>query len=444
MSDPGSLTVVIRRKRGRPPTNPTTPLARFLTSRMSALGLSRQDFATRLGTTTSTVSRLLNGQTTAARGITESRICKALELTGMNRREFLRLARAATAFTMAASVATLKHRHMDLDLVDDRVAELYQLMRHGEAEMVLRHAQRWHDQLAGASLSPTDPRAAAAKVRVGLVLGAAQEVVLPWYRRAPMIIRTYERTAQEAIYPFALETVAYQYAQILERLAPLYRELGNFTQSVAYFDDALAFLSTGQPPQAGYNHRVLLADHVGLNVDDVEALRSGLLRNRAHIWAVQGNEMLWRQDIQAAYRLAERAAPERRTVLVGLIQYSEGEGYKRLAYARRLAQADDLRARYARQALAAFDRERPHRAGQWYSHDLLARVAEAQCLVWLDPNEAILQAERLRETAGRISPGMLDKIARTITHARLRLTARRNESAPVLSLDHLTPASTTA
>lgn len=419
MPDLPRHTVVVRRHRGRPPHAPTTPLGSFLLDQMRTAGVCRTELARRLAISTTTLSRLLRGQTTGARRVTESAMCEALGLTGVKRREFLRLARQAGALALAAGVMTpaqTKYAGLDLDLVDDRVAELNRLVELGEVEMVMAHARRWYEQLASSRLAPTDRRGAEAKLRVGLVLGAAQEAALPWFQRAPAVLRTYQRVEEEAIIPLPLDAFALQYAQLLERMAPVYRELGAYDQSLRRYEDGLHYARDARNP----------------------ARRVDLYRNRAHVWAVRGDEPRWRHDLDAARAIAERATPDCRDVLLGLVLYSEGEGYKRLAFHQRAASDPRQQAHYAQRALASLAGAKTRAGGQRAAHLLLLEVAEAQCLVWLDPHETLRRGQQLAGAIERFMPGMMRKLDRTIQHAERRLAASRSDGAPLFNLDHPT------
>jgi hypothetical protein len=278
----------------------------------------------------------------------------------------------------------------------------------------MEHAQRWYDRLALLGVPASDERLADAKARVGLLLGAAQEAAIPWYRRARVTITTYSRVEADAVFPFPLQRRAHVSARLLERRAPLYREIGDLQRSAAQFDDALYW--------------------VGWTEDD--ALRVTVYRARAHVWAVQGDERRWRLDLDAACRYAERMRGPQREVMRGLVVYAEAEGLKRLAYHPRMARDERGRLAYAQQALDCFVRARHLAETEWYAHAVLAGVSEAQCLVWVDPEEAARRAAVMRAETVQIYPSLAQKVERTLGFAEFRLRQPRGADPLVFNLMH--------
>jgi hypothetical protein len=58
---------------------------------------------------------------------------------------------------------------------------------------------------------------------------------------------------------------------------------------------------------------------------------------------------------------------------------------------------------------------------QWAGHAILSGVAEAQCLILIDPEESMRRAKSLQMEAQRIYPAIVQKIDRTINIAQHRL-----------------------
>jgi hypothetical protein len=103
-----------------------------------------------------------------------------------------------------------------------------------------------------------------------------------------------------------------------------------------------------------------------------------------------------------------------------LIVYSWSEGYKRLASQPHLLSR--ARQQYLQEAQCAvrtgeavFQRSLP-----WRGYALLARIAEAQCLVWSEPEEALARAKELRTEAQTVYPALMVKIDRAAEAARRR------------------------
>jgi hypothetical protein len=169
-----------------------------------------------------------------------------------------------------------------------------------------------------------------------------------------------------------------------------------------------------------------------------------LARNRAHIWAVQGLGRQWQGDLEQSQREIAAFEGLASTHLVSLVDYYLGEGYKRLAYATRGDLATSTRRRYAQYARDYFHRWAQVAEAAWpdlvygatvSGHPLLTSVSAAQCLVWLDAHEALVELGKVREEAVQRFPALVSKIDLAADFARDLLRRRHSEGPPVFNLD---------
>lgn len=404
-------------RRGRRPLTPTTKLGVWLQQQLDLIPLTRAEFAKRLYVSPSTVGRLLNGDTRVVQKVSVESICEALRLEEIDRRVFLQLVATATtetfAFATGAQAPTMKKQKIDLDLADDHAEALHRLRDRGDAQYVMQSAHRWYEKLYREQPTAKDTRYASTQIRFGILLGAAQESGLSWSRRGPIAIRTYKHVEEAVIYRYNLNTFRQEYANLLSHSAPLYREIGKYEEGIQEFNDALYWVE---------------------RVDD-PLLRANLLRSRAHIWAAQGEELRWRYAIEEARRDALLQEDQYSEMALGMVGYVTGEGYKRFAFTTREELPLNERIRYANLALESFAQSRDILGKESLSYYMLAGVSEAQCLVWVDPEEALRRLGTMREQVKRLYPSLLEKMKRTEQFAHKRLLLKRGELLPQFNLD---------
>jgi hypothetical protein len=236
------------------------------------------------------------------------------------------------------------------------------------------------------------------RIEAGLLLGRAQEAALTWgSERAGQTTQTYNHIDRQILRLFAPKEFAHYYARLYERRAPLYREMEDYVESIRQFTLAIEVFMP--------------------YVDDV-ALLTLLYRNRAHVWASQGREREWRNDLNSAARVASRATHEARAQLEGLLIYGEAEGYKRLAGVTPLN--DEARQRmYAHKAIDSFQSARALTQGVAESHNILLDVSLAQTYLWVDADEAARLARLLYHRALSIYPSLMSKCEQTIAQAQM-------------------------
>ena len=379
----------------------------YLKTAMQRIGINQRELARRLGVSRATITNLLHGYQKRSRKVTMMNLCAALELTGMKRREFLLgMAQAGAAGMLAVAGAAeaprlfqLHHMRLDLDAIDHRLDELTQLHHLGQLQLAQDGLREIHKTLAHARLKERDTHAAQVKIHYASLQATVYESILPWFSRAHQVIAAYNRLEDQVLYRFPERQFAYSRAYVAARKAPLYREQGDMDESLFYFTYAIEQCA----PYAG----------------DPQ-LQVELFRNRAHVHAVKGDETSWRADIAAANHIADRLPSPVREETEGLIAYSEGEGLKRLTAAPHLSGAQ--RRAYAQASYDMLQRSLTMVHSQWAAHALLVTVSEAQCLLWLDPVEAIALVERIRPQVELVYPAMLEKIDRVITVAQRRLS----------------------
>ena len=124
-----------------------------------------------------------------------------------------------------------------------------------------------------------------------------------------------------------------------------------------------------------------------------------------------------RMRLELARRVAGGIQDYQGETFQALVEYSWGEGYKRLATSRGLYLPD--RKRYASKALNVLPAGAAvfHRHHYWEGYELLARIAEAQSLTLYDADEALSRLDALRATADIFYPSLLAKIERAATVA---------------------------
>jgi hypothetical protein len=113
------------------------------------------------------------------------------------------------------------------------------------------------------------------------------------------------------------------------------------------------------------------------------------------------------------------------------VDYMQGEGYKRFAFHTQKDLSMSIREKYANFALGQFT--------QWQGatielpgfEDLVVQVSRAQCLILVDPDEAIHLAKQLGKQAEQRYPALLDKIHRVIFLAQQRLLMGSSEFSQI-------------
>lgn len=409
----------------RPSINPATAaqasetgttsaaLATFLRERIAGRGLSCALFARTLGVAPSTISRLLRGKIARTHVLGYQAIARALELDGTDRQTFLKLARDAGIFALPSGApARLSFTPLEqslgapLEALEAQLVQLRGRREGGDIASVHEYVHRLFVQLFDTP-APTghllkSPELARLKLQVGFELCQTQAAILPWYERVTSMLNTLDRMQIDVLqyFPFPPRQFLSEYGHIVNLRAPLYRELPRSQAGRTPFDEGLG--------QFNWALEVIMP---GLHEP---TLHIEMLRNRAHLHVLKGDIRGWRHDLMLAERIAATVAAGERDMWEALVTYSWGEGYKRLA--NRVDLFPMQRREYRRHALDAL---RPSSktfdgATAWAGYALLARIAEVQCLLPLDRDEATRRATQLRLQAQRVYPALVQKIDRAL------------------------------
>ena len=388
-----------QRGRGRSAKPPKTDLGKFLQERLNATKIKRSELARQLNVPASTVTRIMNGAIADFRSELKERLCFVLALNENERNEFYRLA-PGRMLVMGASL--LKYMRINLDKFNCHVAELQGYFDKGNAEYVLREAANDYNELRDAKFPARDIEAALIQWKLGMLLATARDASAQgWSERIVPTLRIYNMIEKDVLLKLPIRKFPTQHARVLASRAPLYREMGNLKKSMDQFTTALD----------EYVHE-----------PEDERLLIELYYSRAHLYAVQGDEHRWRLDIDQARKHALKADPARREELLALVIYTEGEGYKRLAFNNNFSM--DRREWYAAQGVECF-RQAHMELSSWVGHAILNKVAQAQSLALIEPDEAIRQANELLSQVQRLYPAITQKIHDTINYAQRRLQQKR-------------------
>lgn len=387
-------------ERGRKAAEPQPGMGKFLAEHLQAKGIKRSDLARAVKVDPATITRLIEGKT-AIRDETRDQICLALGLNEAERLEFGRLIpRGRTA-----DISVHKYSNIDFEYLVERLLELHGYYERGQAEYVLFEARRFYQQLKRAGFAQREIRAIDLQWRFGMLSGSANEAVQAWEDRVLPTLNLYDLVQSDiestGISPKKAETYI---AHIQARRAPLYRQLKDYEGSRREFTKALDVYSRYKEPRP--EDRRLIVE---------------LYYSRAHVYAVQGRRIEWERDIQFARMWAEAEKDEKRhRELVGLVDYTEGEGFKRLAFNEYQTFSRETREEFALKGLELFKISHMEES-RWIGHRILNQVARVQCLAFIDPAAALKEAESLRNVAEQHYRSIIQKIDQVIDYARKQL-----------------------
>ncbi|MGH2514176.1 MAG: helix-turn-helix domain-containing protein [Ktedonobacterales bacterium] len=384
----------------------------FVAEKAGAAGLSYTKLARTLGVEASTLTRLVHGTTRATHQVRAEALAEALALDAVSRRTFLRLAVEAGVFAVTTGVGGAPYQTRfsalersvgkSLDALEVEFGELQPLCDTGGALAVLPRAEwifaRLYDDGGDPTRVTKAPELARAKLRAGFLLLVAQAAALGWFDRAQAMLLTCDRMQNEVFgylgaIPAGYET---EYGHLLNQSAPLYRMIGDVRHTMEAYDVSIR----------RFTYAITALEK---RVRD-DSLRVSFYRNRAHVYAVLGRTKEWQADLVAAERIARTIGGPVGGAQEAMVTYSWGEGYKRLAYLD--GTPPEKRRVLAGRALEALRQARVAIPFEWSGYGLLLRVAEAQCLVWSEPEEALRQAATLHEEALRVYPSLAQKVER--------------------------------
>jgi transcriptional regulator with XRE-family HTH domain len=383
----------------------------FLREQRRKRNLTFAALARELGIEPSTLVRLLRGEVRRTHAFTADHVISSLRLEGIARRQFLRLAVQAGLFAVSSGFSATAGRFLSLERaigtleeIEQEVIALRERRSRGEvlraAERARSLFERLYDHTQLTSLQRQSPELARVRLLVGFEYTEAQAASLPWYERAVSMIETLNRMEREVLLQFPPKQFPSEYGHVINLRAPQYRSSRDADHKELIFGEDLRELTRAIDDYRRYLDR------------REPSLYVELLRNRAHLFLLSGAQAKWRADLEAAERVASSMSGAEGERFCALVTYSWGEGYKRSAIAPGVSARE--RRRLSLKGIKWLQRGRDvfERHVNWEGYALLASIAEAQCLTWLDADAAIRATEALSETARRQYPALVQKVTR--------------------------------
>ncbi len=276
----------------------------------------------------------------------------------------------------------------------------FDIYRRGHAVRVEEKTDMIYKELLEAGFCVDDPAIADVFIENGLLKGQAQEVRYSWYERRKPARKTYDEV-DRVLDNFKPSTFCQLRAKLCVFRAPLKREEGDFNASLVDCNDGISYA----------------------NEEGNRSLVAALLRNQGHVYAVQGNRRMWERNLSET-----KTASKGDYWLQSLYKVMEGNGYKRLAYNPQQPLSLKEREVFAEQALLCFEeaerlaeeaeRLAPDPVIDMYTYMsgvdgnvYFRRLFRAQCLIWVDHDEALRELAELYEEVKVLFPAILMKIA---------------------------------
>lgn len=394
----------------------------FLREQRRQRKLTFATLARELGVEPSTLVRLLRGEVRRTHAFTADHVITSLQLEGIARRRFLQLATEVGLFAVSSGFPVAAGHFLSLEraigTLDEIVQEVISLRgrrNHGEvapaAERTRILFERLYDHTSLTLSQRQSPELAHVRLLVGFENAEAQAASLPWYERAASMIVTLDRMEREVLSAFPPNQFPSEYGHLSNLRAPQYRSSRNDAHTALVYGEDIEELTRAVKHYNFYLHR------------REPSLYVELLRNRAHLYLLSGDQRRWCADLEAAERVADSMPGVEGEQFRALVTYSWGEGYKRSATALGVSMRD--RQRLSRTGIDFLQRGRAEfaRHPHWDGYALLADIAEAQCLTWLDADAAIYATTTLSETAQRQYPALVQKVTRA-RHLALRVAER--------------------
>ena len=425
-------------RRGRHAKIPTTELGLFIQQRLDTMNITRTELAKRLKVSASTIVRMLNGDTRVIQRVRPENICEALELDEMNRRSFFKLASSAGfALATGAIIPKVIIRHtIDLDLANHQAKFLQHLLDQGShVQEVIENAQFWYDKLMQEDPHTKDMHLAIMQIGFGMILGSAQYFALPFYQR-PRAIRVFN-AVESRILRLDIEALRFkdesvpirrEYAGLLSQRAQLYRD---FSQRAPLDQGGTSSNEYLVKSDADYDMCIFWAEHV-----NDPLLLSMPMRQRFHNSAILGEKKIWEHQIEKAYEQTHQINADYREGALALINCTKAEGYKRLAFTIYKEFPKQTRIEYAQRAFYGLGQslaDLEHSSGaqnllqltvierSLLAYSLLVKVDQAQCLILVDPEEAVNLIEQIWNDTVSFYPALLPKLKRTFRFAKEQL-----------------------
>lgn len=291
--------------------------------------------------------------------------------------------------------------NIDIDLVDNYIEVLKMLLTKGEAQYVMQASQTLYHKLMQQHSLLNDTRLAQMQLRTGMILGAAQEYTLPWYRRTYTVLQTYNHIEDNIISKLHENaSLQHEHTRLLAKRGRQHRVLWQFEECEKACKTGISGLK---------------------NSKEDFPLLTHFLCEQAHTEATRGDEATWLSKLEHARReILEMPTIEREKAL-NQVDYMQGEGYKRFAFHTIKEIPMSLREQYAKYALEQFSQWQGSTIELPGFEELVVQVSKAQCLILIDPDGAIHLAGQLRKNVERLYPTLLDKISKVSFLAQKRL-----------------------
>lgn len=421
--------------RGHPPQAPSTPWGRYIHDRLKTLGINRLILARQLRIAPSTVTRLLNGQVSAAT-IDIDLLCAVLQLHGPERQAFLEVIRDALISPKPTRLAGGVNRKpaqvvptiagkpsLRLDGYNASIvlcAEALQGQR--DPANLLVAFQPVYDEithLAESNLAQqTDPAFLDIEMRAGMLLAALQETVFGWWTDRPRITNQTYSALMWDVLPHVRpvrhsddrsELLRTERLRLDLRRAVLFREGKNFAECdavLAHAPDGLRIQQLLSNPQDA----VYIVAYAAQKI---------------HTLAAQNRYEAWQDELRRAAEYVGSApvSDNERRRLFAILSFTYGVGTKRFMWYNR-TRSRGIRTSFAEQAYRTLHQLRVSGLGAQATHDInlyhssvpLSYVepelecSEIDALIWLDERAAFEHGMSLMTRVEHRYPTLIRKI----------------------------------
>jgi len=307
--------------------------------------------------------------------------------------------------TITEMPSTEAEKYLYYDVIENSIESLRRLLAKGEVHFVLRSSLSLYNKLLQEYPTSKDMHLIDAQFRLGMLVGAAQEYLLPWYQRDQIVLQTYNHIEDTVLRRVdGSNPFRHEYARLMAKRGRHNRVLWQFEAAIEACEDGLTSLQDRDDP----------------------SLQTLFFCERAHIEATRGDELVWMRKIEEARKGILHLKPADYERALKQVEYIQGEGYKRFAFHMQKDFSMSIREKYVRYALDYFT--------QWQRvtielpgfEDLVSQVSKAQCLILVDADEAVSLARQLEKHAEQYYPSLLDKIHRVLYLAQQRLHLSSN------------------
>lgn len=421
--------------RGHPPLKPSTTWGKYIHDRLETLGINRLILARRLRIAPSTVTRLLNGQVSAAT-IDIDLLCDILQLHGPERQTFLEVIR--DAFISLKPIRSADFLNPNPEPMESPIVLKPGLRLDGYNASIVLCCEALQGQRDPAKLlvtfqpvydeithlvesnlaKQTDPAFLDIEMRAGMLQAALQETVFGWWTDRPRITnQTYSALMWDVLPNVRPVRKSDDRSELLrtERLrldlrrAVLYREGKNFEKC----DEVLA-----RSPDDLRIQQLLINPQDAVYIVAYEA-------QKIHTLAAQNCYETWQDELKRAAEYVGSApvSTNVRKRLFDILSFTYGVGTKRFMWYNR-TKSRGIRTYFAEQAYRTLHQLRVSGLGAQATHDInlyhssvpLSYVepelecSEIDALIWLDERAAFEHGMSLMTRVEHRYPTLIRKI----------------------------------